>query len=98
MKEHKNRVQKENRFAQYAMISVRWHECMEIMGYKVVGLVAKSLMLYIYKKEIILFIVILFCACYLILLNERRGPFKSYVSKHTLELNLFFLIKYIFKM
>lgn len=42
MKEQKNRVQKENRFAQYAMISVRWHECIEIMGYKVVGLVAKS--------------------------------------------------------
>lgn len=99
MKEQKNRVQKENRFAQYAMISVRWHECIEIMGYKVVGLVAKSVMLYIYKKEIILFIVILFCACYLILLNERRGLFKSQVFLNThWNLNFFFLIKYILKM
>ena len=45
------------------MISVRWYEFVEIMGYKVVGLEAKSLMLYTYTEKIIPFIVILFVLC-----------------------------------
>ena len=66
MKEQKNKVQKENRFLQYVMVSVRWYEFVEIMGYKVVGLEAKSLMLYIFTEKIIPFIVILFVLCSLL--------------------------------
>ena len=93
MKEQKNKVQKENRFLQYVMVSVRWYEFVEIMRYKVVGLEAKSLMLYIFTEKIIPFIVILFVLCslfLLILLNGRRRLLRPQVSLDTLELNVFF--------
>lgn len=93
MKEQKNKVQKENRFLQYGMISIRWYEFVGIMRYKVVGLEAKSLTLYIYTEKIIPFIVILFVLCslfILILLNGRRRLLRPQVSLDTLELNVFF--------
>ena len=93
MKEQKNKVQKENRFLQYGMISIRWNEFVGIMRYKVVGLEAKSLKLYIYTEKIIPFIVSLFVLCslfILILLNGRRRLLRPQVSLDTLELNVFF--------
>ena len=74
------------------MISVRWYEFVEIMGYKVVGLEAKSLMPYIYTEKIIPFIVILFVLCslfILILLNGRRRFLRPQESLDTLEFNVF---------
>lgn len=84
MKEQKNKVQKENRFLQYGMISIRWYEFVGIMRYKVVGLEAKSLTLYIYTEKIIPFIVIPFVLCSLF--NTPKWKEKAFkatgVSRH----------------
>lgn len=80
--EQKNSILKASRFAEHGMLSVRWHEFVQTMEYKIIELVGKSLnAIHIYMKEIFKNY-----SCYLFFLNGRRGLFRPGVSRDTLDL------------
>lgn len=96
MKHHqqKNSIQKTDRFAQHAMISVRWHGFVQTIGYQIVGLIDKSLNA-IHRWERFFFSLLF------LLLGLPKWKTRTFqtrdISIHFV-IYLFFLMKYILDM